>query len=569
MRKIHKAKEIWKDFWIIMAIRPADTLKALAGSVLVAGAWFLIQFTNSCLLRTVAGYGQESRNIVVILLFLFGLYCVSRIPTISGYWLSGLSAERIVGSMNKRQLRSWLFCSREKRLQMSEGKVLSLLLNDSGNVMSDFLFMGFTIHFVEPFLLGILSILVFALWKPVVLLPFLILGMPSVILNRFFQKKVKEYSALQRETFDGLTSFFQYLSEQLTTIRESGIQNVLFEKGERTIRRAVSAEQKKENTLRYAQFVSNLLEDTGLISSVAVCILLMSRQKIQMSDLAFIFALAPFIFRFFNCFTNTWNYLTDVYTSVRRLKELASADKENEGKKEESRHVQNGALQITHLTFAYPGQAPVLRDISFAVPFQEHCVLTGVNGAGKSTLMKLLLGDLTPQTGEITIVSDKQTFPCTQRFFAYVPQEPELLNISFYENMTLDCCRFGKVSDRNEVEEYAEMLGIHDRILCFPDGYDTVVTENGKDLSLGEKQKICLIRALLSPAPCVLMDEPEHGLDTKTREAFFECLRQNQRMVIMISHTKDSLKFFNKEVNLQNGILKRIDSVSKIQYNIL
>ena len=65
------------------------------------------------------------------------------------------------------------------------------------------------------------------------------------------------------------------------------------------------------------------------------------------------------------------------------------------------------------------------------------------------------------------------------------------------------------------------------------------------------------------------MDEPEHGLDTKTREAFFECLRQNQRMVIMISHTKDSLKYFNKEVNLQNGILKRIDSVSKIQYNIL
>ena len=90
MRKIHKAKEIWKDFWIIMAIRPADTLKALAGSVLVAGAWFLIQFTNSCVLRTVAGYGQESRNIVVILLFLFGLYCVSRIPTISGYWLNDI-----------------------------------------------------------------------------------------------------------------------------------------------------------------------------------------------------------------------------------------------------------------------------------------------------------------------------------------------------------------------------------------------------------------------------------------------------------------------------------------------
>ena len=78
-------------------------------------------------------------------------------------------------------------------------------------------------------------------------------------------------------------------------------------------------EQKKENTLRYAQFVSNLLEDTGLVCSVAVCILLMSRQKIQMADLAFIFALAPFIFRFFNCFTNTWNYLTDVYTDIVKI----------------------------------------------------------------------------------------------------------------------------------------------------------------------------------------------------------------------------------------------------------
>jgi ABC-type multidrug transport system fused ATPase/permease subunit len=296
----YRGREVWEDFKIITAVCPKDTELALAGSVFVAGAWFLIQFVNSCLLRTVAKFGQEKGHAAVLLLFLFGLYVAARVPTVLGYRLSGLCAERIVGTANRNLLRTWLYRSREGRLLVSSGKVLSLLLNDSGSVMSDFLFMGFTINFVEPLLLGILSMAVFLMWKPVVLVPFFLLGIPSVMLNRFFQQRVKVYSEQERESFDDLTKFFQYLNEQLVCIRESGIYELLFKKSGSVGKHAVGAEKKKENTIRRAQFVSDLLEDISLVSCVFVCVFLAARQQIEMADLAFVFAFAPFIFRFFN-----------------------------------------------------------------------------------------------------------------------------------------------------------------------------------------------------------------------------------------------------------------------------
>ena len=564
MIDVRKGKEVWEDFKIITAVRPKDTVKALGGSVLVAGAWFLIQFVNSCLLRTVAALDMETQSIFVPLVFLFGLYCVARIPTVLGYRLSGYCAERIVGATNQNLLRTWLYRPREERIQVSSGKVLSLLLNDSGNVLSDFLFMGFTINFVEPFLLGILSMLVFVFWKPVVLVPFLFLGIPSVLLNSFFQKRVQRYSVEERETFDELTRFYQYLTEGLVSIRESGIYTLFFHRSGRVSREAVGAEKKKEKTIRYARFVSDLLEDFGLLGSVLICVFLASRQHIEMADLAFIFAFSPFIFRFFNCFTNTWNYLTDVHTSVRRVKEMTEKETEEEQAgtyKEYDRQLsgidgKQGEIQVRHISFAYPGQEPLLKDVSFSVPLHERHALTGINGAGKSTLMKIFLGDLTPQTGGISVTMGEEIYPCSQKFFTYIPQEPELLNISFRENMILDCYRFGEKPETARVEKIAKLLHIHELIETFPEKYDTVVEENGRNLSLGEKQKISLARALLSPAPCILLDEPEHGLDKETAWAFFDYVAQSKKTVIMISHCRANLVFFDRIQTLDKGTIR-------------
>lgn len=553
MKGYKKASEVWKDFQIVSEVRPMETAKIVVGAILVASAWFLIQLVNSCLLRTVAKFGEETKQDYVILIFLFGLYGVARIPTILGYRISGCSAERIVGSINQNLLRTWLYKARIRRFEVPDGKVMSLILNDSGTVIGDFLFMGFTINFVEPFLLGALSMLMFAVWRPIVLVPFLILGLPSVFFNCFFQKRVKEYSLRQKDSFDGLTSFFQYISDKLVSIRESGIDDLLFNKGKKIVEDAVNSEKKKEYTLRNARFISDILEDLGLISSVLVCLFLTSQRRIDMADMAFIFALSPFIFRFFNCFTNTWNYLTDVHTSVIRLKKLLGQEKKVSSLS--VKEFENGTLCIRNVSFAYPGQSPVLKNLSFTLPLHKKYVLTGTNGVGKSTLLRILLGDLTPQEGKIVVLSEGKEQPCPPGFFTYIPQEPELLNISFRENITLDCKRFGKKMEQSQIEEVAVLLGIHKKIMSLPEQYDTIVMENGKNLSLGEKQKIVLARALLSPAPCVLMDEPEHGLDQVSAKAFFSHLSKSKKTMFMISHTKENLAYFDKVLILKSGVI--------------
>ena len=119
--------------------------------------------------------------------------------------------------------------------------------------------------------------------------------------------------------------------------------------------------------------------------------------------------------------------------------------------------------------------------------------------------------------------------------------------------MLLDCQKFKKNPKQYQLEEISSLLGIHEKIMSLSEQYDTIVVENGKNLSLGEKQKIILARALLSPAPCILMDEPEHGLDQESSEAFFSYLLKSKKTILMISHTKGNLAFFDKIQILKDG----------------
>ncbi|CAF3536496.1 unnamed protein product [Rotaria sp. Silwood1] len=185
----------------------------------------------------------------------------------------------------------------------------------------------------------------------------------------------------------------------------------------------------------------------------------------------------------------------------------------------------NGDIQFDNINFAYPARPDVLvlRNLTLTARPGEITALVGSNGSGKSTCFSLLLRFYEPLSGGITIndrsITDYNLKQLRQKI-GVVSQEPILFATSIYENI-----RFGKENaTRIEIEEAARQANAHDFIMKLPNKYDTVVGEHGVLLSGGEKQRVCLARALVKQPVVLLLDEATSALDKASEKVVQEAL---------------------------------------------
>ncbi|KAL5640141.1 hypothetical protein ACGC1H_007432 [Rhizoctonia solani] len=179
--------------------------------------------------------------------------------------------------------------------------------------------------------------------------------------------------------------------------------------------------------------------------------------------------------------------------------------------------VTDGVIEFDNVTFSYDGRSTALKGVSFTVPKGGSLALVGESGSGKSTILKLLYRfyDLAPSDGAIRI--DGQdirdvTQASLRRAIGIVPQECVLFNNTIGYNIGYG--KFG--SSTEEIENVARAAQIHERILSFPDGYETAVGERGVRLSGGEKQRVAIARTILKAPSIILLDEATSALDTST-----------------------------------------------------
>ena len=162
--------------------------------------------------------------------------------------------------------------------------------------------------------------------------------------------------------------------------------------------------------------------------------------------------------------------------------------------------------------------------------------VAGPSGAGKSTMMKLLLGLLQCEEGQIYFDLGKKKIPAdagTRKMFAYVPQGNMILSGTIRENLVFS----GRQVSEEEICRAAKMACIWEYIQELPDGLDTVLRERGNGLSEGQIQRIAIARALLSDAPVLLLDECTSALDEKTEEQVLNNLKQmKSKTILCISH---------------------------------
>ncbi|HSH01433.1 MAG TPA: ABC transporter ATP-binding protein [Anaerolineae bacterium] len=177
----------------------------------------------------------------------------------------------------------------------------------------------------------------------------------------------------------------------------------------------------------------------------------------------------------------------------------------------------NGAVAFDELTFAYEGGGqPALQDISFAIEPGQTVALLGATGSGKTTLVNLLPRFYEYTDGSITLDGvelNRYSRHFLRREIGIVPQEPFLFSRTIRDNITYSLAR--EVTDE-EVAAAARAAAVHNVILTFPQGYNTLVGEKGVTLSGGQKQRITLARTFLKDPSILILDDATSSVDTET-----------------------------------------------------
>jgi ATP-binding cassette, subfamily B, multidrug efflux pump len=205
--------------------------------------------------------------------------------------------------------------------------------------------------------------------------------------------------------------------------------------------------------------------------------------------------------------------------------------------------------------FTYPGEVrPILKDVFISLASGETLGIVGKTGSGKTTLLKLLIREFEGYKGDILFGGEKLAkykLESLREAIGYVPQDHFLFSATVAENIAFT----NPSATEKEVQRAAKLANIHEDILQFTDGYQTIVGERGVSLSGGQKQRISIARALLMNPEVLVLDDSLSAVDAKTEEAILTSLRENRegKTTIITSHRLSAIQHANLIIVMDEG----------------
>lgn len=462
--------------------------------------------------------------------------------------------QRVIYDMRDQIYRALQRLSVSYYENRATGEIMSRVVNDVNNLERIFIDGVEALVMAGLTLLGIMAVLFFLNWQLALIalipIPFLVLG------ATVFTTRVHKLYHVIRQQAAQLNALLQ---DSISGIRETMSFNREAYEVERFNRQSL---EYSRGNLRVARIWSVYSPGMILVASTGTLLILWFGTHAVLEGRMTVGGLVAFL-SYLGLFYTPINQIHSVnhmlqqsLASGERVFEIIDAVPEvsdRPGAVQLPQKVQ-GFVEFKNVSFHYRPNAPVLQQIALQAIPGEKIALVGPSGSGKSTIIKLLMRLYDVDTGAITIDGhDVRDFKLSylRDQIGVVAQEPFLFNGTVRENIV-----YGRLdAPEEEVTAAAEAARAHEFILSLPEGYSTWIGERGVKLSVGQKQRIAIARALLKDPPIIIFDEATSNIDTETEAKIQEALGAltYHRTTFIIAHRLSTLKHVNKILVIQNG----------------
>lgn len=381
------------------------------------------------------------------------------------------------------------------------------------------------------------------------------------VLVFFIEKKIEAKAKARTEAFEQMSDFTQESFSGMTVIKayvREIAQALQFKQ------KSLSVYDKSIENIKYNTLV-NVLIDT-MITLVIIAILGYGSLLIAYGNLSS-GELTEYISYFFTllwpvfAIASFLNINAQAQASAKRIDTLLSTKPLLQIPEKPIEGVSlKGNITLNHLTFQYPdGQQPVLKDVSLTIEAGEMVGVLGRTGSGKSSLVELLLHLYDVAPGMLVFDgfdSRDLSIAALRQAIGYVPQDNFLFSDTIANNLG-----FGLTQPEEATLIRASKLAdLHDNIVGFKEGYQTMLGERGVTISGGQKQRLSIARALAKEPAILILDDSVSAVDTKTEEAIITNLKKVRKgkTTIMVAHRISTVKRLDKIILLDQGKLVAI-----------
>lgn len=270
--------------------------------------------------------------------------------------------------------------------------------------------------------------------------------------------------------------------------------------------------------------------------------------------------------------------LNQSLTAFKNLDALMAVESSETARRSHIRHPRlDGRIQLTRVSLQYPGQSePTLRDLSLTIGAGEKVALIGKIGSGKTSVLRVITGLVEPTEGAVKLDDTDVTHLHPDDLRAnvgVVMQQPLLFSGTLKQNLLLGCPQ----ATDEAVLAACRLAGVDEIASNLPNGYETLLQERGAQLSGGQRQAVCIARALIGNPQIVVMDEPSSAMDSASERQLLERLKVALvgRTLILITHRGTLLDLVDRVVAIEQGrvvadgskaqILKQAAAPSSVQ----
>lgn len=378
----------------------------------------------------------------------------------------------------------------------------------------------------------------------------------AIFRDRYFTQQIQAKSAEQSD-------FLLETIQGFATLKAAGLHG---QRQAAFARYALSLFDCRQKQRVYEQVKSSLYQLIGSLEMVFFMLLALPLLKDNRISLGEFFAYS-FVRQIFTA------YITQIFFSVLRKNQLHVIDtraadlfpqvkeERHDGLLPPARFTQR--LHYRELQYAYDPGKPVLDRTSLMLKQGETLAIVGESGAGKSTLLKVITGLIEPQAGDILAdglpVSSRQA----QKLFFLQSQEDILFNTSVLQNITL----FDREYDEKKqlrIDKSLRGLNLTEVIDSLPGKQNALIRESHPALSLGQRQRLMLARAMYSDCPVMVLDEPTANLDEQTAQQVMRALidhcREYGKTLITVTHSETTLGLFDRLCSMKNGRIQALPS---------